>query len=295
MSNKSELVIITGMSGSGKTIALKLLEDMGYNCIDNLPLELLNVFFELLNNSIEKSKKTALGIDIRSGEALEKLDKILENIKNENIEYKILFLDSNDEALIKRFKETRRLHPLALGKRVEEGISMERKSLKFLKERADFVLDTSNFMAKELKQELINIFKYNNDYPRIFLNILSFGFMYGIPKDVDLVFDVRFLPNPFYDLSLRLKTGEDISVRNYIFSDKNAITFLNKLEDMLKFLIPNYINEGKTQLVIGIGCTGGQHRSVAVAYEIFKRLENIDKIKIKLEHRDMKKNISRIS
>lgn len=295
MLSTKEIVIVSGMSGSGKTVALKLLEDMGYNCIDNLPIDLLSKFFDLLVNPLEEYRKVALGIDIRSGEALEKLKYILGDIKNKGIEYKILFLDANDEALIKRYKETRRIHPLAYGKRLEEGIVVERKSLEFLKEKADFVLDTSSLLSKELKNELINIFSYGKDYPRIFVNILSFGFMYGIPKDVDLVFDVRFLPNPYYDLDLRMQTGEDAAVREYVFRDKNAGVFLEKLEDMVKFLIPNYINEGKTQLVIGIGCTGGQHRSVSMAYELYQSLKDIDKINLRLEHRDMQKNKHRIA
>ena len=295
MLSTKEIVIVSGMSGSGKTVALKLLEDMGYNCIDNLPIDLLSKFFDLLVNPLEEYRKVALGIDIRSGEALEKLKYILGDIKNKGIEYKILFLDANDEALIKRYKETRRIHPLAYGKRLEEGIVVERKSLKFLKEKADFVLDTSSLLSKELKNELINIFSYGKDYPRIFVNILSFGFMYGIPKDVDLVFDVRFLPNPYYDLDLRMQTGEDAAVREYVFRDKNTGVFLEKLEDMVKFLIPNYINEGKTQLVIGIGCTGGQHRSVSMAYELYQSLKDMDKINLRLEHRDMQKNKHRIA
>ena len=295
MLSTKEIVIVSGMSGSGKTVALKLLEDMGYNCIDNLPIDLLSKFFDLLVNPLEEYRKVALGIDIRSGEALEKLKYILGDIKNKGIEYKILFLDANDEALIKRYKETRRIHPLAYGKRLEEGIVVERKSLEFLKEKADFVLDTSSLLSKELKNELINIFSYGKDYPRIFVNILSFGFMYGIPKDVDLVFDVRFLPNPYYDLDLRMQTGEDAAVREYVFRDKNAGIFLEKLEDMVKFLIPNYINEGKTQLVMGIGCTGGQHRSVSMAYELYQSLKDMDKINLRLEHRDMQKNKHRIA
>ena len=295
MLSTKEIVIVSGMSGSGKTVALKLLEDMGYNCIDNLPIDLLSKFFDLLVNPLEEYRKVALGIDIRSGEALEKLKYILGDIKNKGIEYKILFLDANDEALIKRYKETRRIHPLAYGKRLEEGIVVERKSLEFLKEKADFVLDTSSLLSKELKNELINIFSYGKDYPRIFVNILSFGFMYGIPKDVDLVFDVRFLPNPYYDLDLRMQTGEDAAVREYVFRYENAGIFLKKLEDMVKFLIPNYINEGKTQLVIGIGCTGGQHRSVSMAYELYQSLKDMDKINLRLEHRDMQKNKHRIA
>lgn len=295
MLSTKEIVIVSGMSGSGKTVALKLLEDMGYNCIDNLPIDLLSKFFDLLVNPLEEYNKVALGIDIRSGESLLKLEDILEEISSKGIEYKILFLDANDEALIKRYKETRRIHPLAYGKRLELGIETERKALKFLKEKADFVLDTSTLLSKELKSELINIFSYGKDYPRIFVNILSFGFMYGIPKDVDLVFDVRFLPNPYYDTSLRMQTGEEKAVRDYVFKDENAAIFLEKLKDMINFLIPNYINEGKTQLVIGIGCTGGQHRSVSMAYELYQSIKDMDKISLKLEHRDMQKNKNRIS
>ncbi len=290
----NEIIIVSGMSGSGKTVALKALEDMGYNCIDNLPLNLMMHFTDLLLQSREEYKKTALGIDIRSGEHLEKLDGILDYIRSRGFSYQILFLDAEDNVLIKRYKETRRIHPLAQQKRLEEGIAAERKALAFLKKRADFVLDTGTLFSRDLKEELLNIFYHGKEYPRIFVNILSFGFMYGVPADADLLFDVRFLPNPFYEPKLRMQTGEDAPVRDYVFADAHAAVFLDKLYDMLSFLLPLYIAEGKTQLMVGIGCTGGQHRSVSVAHSLYERLQSTERISLKLEHRDIEKNKHRI-
>ena len=288
-----KIIIVTGMSGSGKTVALKMFEDFGYYCVDNLPVELVSNFVELTIDSERGMKGVALGIDIRSG--LDGLDGVIDELKHKKINMEILFLEADDEALIKRYKETRRNHPLALEGRLIDGISQERERLAFLRERADRILDTGRFLTKELKQELKKIYVEGKSFNNLFVTVLSFGYMYGIPEDPDLLFDVRFLPNPFYDHGLRLKTGEEKEVADYVFSNNDGNIFLDKLDDMINFLIPRYIDEGKSALVIGIGCTGGQHRSVAIASALKERLDKIEGIGVRLEHRDMGKNISRIA
>ena len=278
-----KMVIVTGMSGSGKTVALKMFEDFGYYCVDNLPVELLLNFVDLTIESERGMNGIALGIDIRSG--LNGLQEVFDELSHKKINMEILFLEADDETLIKRYKETRRNHPLAAEGRLIDGINLERQKLAFLRERADRILDTGRFLTKELKQELKKIYIDGKSFNNLFVTVLSFGYMYGIPEDPDLLFDVRFLPNPFYDQNLRLKTGEEKEVSDYVFSNN----------DMINFLIPRYIDEGKSALVIGIGCTGGQHRSVAIAAALKERLDNIEGIGVRLEHRDMGKNISRIS
>jgi len=258
-----KMIIVTGMSGSGKTVALKMFEDFGYYCVDNLPVELLLNFVDLTIESERGMKGIALGIDIRSG--LNGLQEVFDELSHKKINMEILFLEADDETLIKRYKETRRNHPLASEGRLIDGINLERERLAFLRERADRILDTGRFLTKELKQELKKIYVDGKSFNNLFVTVLSFGYMYGIPDDPDLLFDVRFLPNPFYDQKLRLKTGEEKEVSDYVFSNNDADIFLDKLDDMIKFLIPRYIDEGKSALVIGIGCTGGQHRSVAIA------------------------------
>ena len=289
-----KFVIVTGMSGSGKTVALKALEDIGYDCMDNLPVELLPKLVE-----IEKSKDatamTAFGIDIRRKESLENMQKILEDVDNKNVEYSILFLDADNETLIKRYKETRRSHPLSKDGRIETGIEKERKALEFLRNRAEYYIDTSHFLTKELRAEIVSIFADKKVHRDLFVNVLSFGFAYGIPKDADLVFDVRFLTNPFYEADLRLKSGEDKKVKEYIFRDGMAEIFMTKLQDMVEFLIPQYVKEGRSQLVIAIGCTGGQHRSVCIACALAERLKKYSGISLNLEHRDCDRNIKRLS
>ena len=288
-----KIVIVTGMSGSGKTVALKMFEDFGYYCVDNLPVELVSNFVELTIDSERGMKGVALGIDIRSG--LDGLDGVIDELKHKKINMEILFLEADDEALIKRYKETRRNHPLAADGRLIDGIHLERQRLAFLRAKADRIMDTGRMLTKELKQELRAIYVDGKSFNNLFVTVLSFGYMYGIPDDPDLLFDVRFLPNPFYDPDLRLKTGEEHGVADYVFSNGDAEVFLDKLHDMIKFLIPRYIDEGKSALVIGIGCTGGQHRSVAIAAALKRRLDTIEGIGVRLEHRDMGKNISRIS
>ena len=288
-----KIIIVTGMSGSGKTVALKMFEDFGYYCVDNLPVELVSNFVELTIDSERGMKGVALGIDIRSG--LDGLDGVIDELKHKKINMEILFLEADDEALIKRYKETRRNHPLAADGRLIDGIHLERQRLAFLRVKADRIMDTGRMLTKELKQELRAIYVDGKSFNNLFVTVLSFGYMYGIPDDPDLLFDVRFLPNPFYDPDLRLKTGEEHGVADYVFSNGDAEVFLDKLDDMIKFLIPRYIDEGKSALVIGIGCTGGQHRSVAIAAALKRRLDTVEGIGVRLEHRDMGKNISRIA
>lgn len=288
-----KIIIVTGMSGSGKTVALKMFEDFGYYCVDNLPVELVSNFVELTIDSEREMKGVALGIDIRSG--LDGLDGVIDELKHKKINMEILFLEADDETLIKRYKETRRNHPLAADGRLIDGIHLERQRLAFLRAKADRIMDTGRMLTKELKQELRAIYVDGKSFNNLFVTVLSFGYMYGIPDDPDLLFDVRFLPNPFYDPDLRLKTGEEHGVADYVFSNGDAEVFLDKLDDMIKFLIPRYIDEGKSALVIGIGCTGGQHRSVAIAAALKRRLDTVEGIGVRLEHRDMGKNISRIA
>ena len=283
-------VIVTGVSGAGKTAALKMLEDVGYFCVDNLPIPLIEKFVSLMNDSTgEDVRNAALGIDARSGDALDELEIVLDRMKESGYEFEILFLDADDRTLVKRYKETRRLHPLAYGGRVDDGIRLEREKMRFLKERADYIIDTSHLLTRELKQELEKIFVKNQEFYNIMVSVLSFGFKYGIPADADLVFDVRFLPNPYYLDELRPKTGLDDSVYNYVMDCDAARKFASMLEEMVTFLIPNYIKEGKTNLVIAVGCTGGKHRSVTIARELYSRISGNNKYGIRLEHRDIKK------
>ena len=285
-----KFVILTGMSGAGKSTAIKMMEDIGFYCVDNLPIPLLEKFVELTTLQSAELQKVAVGIDIRSGQSFDELHGVLDHMKDNGVEYEILFLDAEDSVLVKRYKETRRNHPLAGGERVDKGIEEERKRLAFLKERADYIIDTSQLLTRELKAELDKIFIQNQDYKNLFITILSFGFKYGIPADADLVFDVRFLPNPYYVDELRPLTGLDDRVFNYVMDCDIARTFADKLEDMVNFLIPNYVKEGKTNLVIAIGCTGGKHRSVTLARELYSRLSGNTKYGFRLEHRDAQKD-----
>lgn len=286
------LVIVTGMSGAGKSSALKMLEDAGYFCVDNLPIQLIFKFAQIIFGGSEKFDKVALGVDIRSGQALEELEDTLKEVTKAGFHYEILYLDATDEVLVKRYKETRRIHPLSGGGRVEQGIETERIKLEFIKKQADIIIDTSQLLTRELKSQIDKIYTLNEKYSNFYITILSFGFKYGIPMDSDLVFDVRFLPNPFYDTELKPLTGNDGPVRDYVMASPQAAEFLNKLYDMLSFLIPNYIIEGKNQLVISIGCTGGKHRSVTLANELFNRLKSL-KYGLKVEHRDIDKDARR--
>lgn len=288
-----KLVIVTGMSGAGKTIALKILEDLGFYCVDNLPISLVDRFAELIMESSGDIRNVALGIDIRSGEELPRLSETLDKWSKEHVPYEILFLDASDQILIKRYKETRRKHPLSGAGRIDEGIIKERSRMEFLKEKADYIIDTSQLLTKELRRELEKIFLHDQRYQNLFITVLSFGFKYGIPSDADLIFDVRFLPNPYYVEELRQHTGEEVPVQEYVKRGGTAEVFLEKIYDMLEFLIPNYVAEGKNQLVVAIGCTGGKHRSVTIAREIYNHFSAKEELGVKLEHRDIEKDSKR--
>lgn len=282
-----KLVIVTGMSGAGKSTALKMLEDMGYFCVDNLPIALLYKFAELACAPGSDINQVAVGVDIRNGRSLGEMASVLELFKKAGIPYEILFLDASDAILVKRYKETRRRHPLAAAGRVEEGINKEREKLKFLKSHANYIIDTSQLLTKELKAALEKVIVEEKRFDNLMITVLSFGFKYGIPNDCDLVFDVRFLPNPYYVDGLKYKTGNDKEVQDFVMGYELSHTFLDKLLDMLDFLIPNYILEGKTQLVIGIGCTGGKHRSVTLANKLFEKMSERTEYGVRLEHRDV--------
>lgn len=281
-------VIVTGMSGAGRSTALKVLEDMGYYCADNLPVSLLAMFAQLMNDNPDISK-AAVGIDIRNGKELEKIDFQLEDMKKLGYEYEILFMDSSDKTLIKRYKETRRQHPMAVDGRVETGLKEERSRLAFLKKQADYILDTSHLLVRELVQNMDEIFMQNREFKNMVVTVLSFGFKNGIPSDADLVFDVRFLPNPYYVEDLKAKTGNDREVQEFVMNCSEAGEFMDKLGDMMQFLIPHYVTEGKNQLVVAIGCTGGKHRSVTIANKLYQLLKSNREYRIKIEHRDIEK------
>lgn len=287
------LLILTGMSGAGKSTALKMLEDMGYYCVDNLPIQLLKSFVDLSDRQEFKRQRVVVGIDIRSGETLSLLSDILSELEQDGKKVDVLFMDAEEDVLVNRYKETRRTHPLSQSERIYTGIEKERQAMQFLKERADYIIDTSHLLPRDLKGELEKIFVEDKNYESLFVTIMSFGFKYGIPADADLVFDVRFLPNPYYVEELRPKTGNDREIQRFVMRHPQAHVFLNKLEDMIRFLIPNYISEGKNRLVIAIGCTGGKHRSVTLANELYQRLSQDEGYGLKIEHRDIEKDALR--
>lgn len=288
-----QVVILTGMSGAGKSTALKMMEDMGYFCMDNLPVALIEKFMELADREDGQFQNVAISIDIRNGQALGELQDVLQHLKQKNQAPKILFLDASDLVLVKRYKESRRNHPLAGNSRIDQGIEEERERIHFLRDQADYIIDTSQLLTRELKAELESIFQQGSDYTNLFITVLSFGFKYGIPVDSDLVFDVRFLPNPYYIEELRPKTGNDPEIQQFVMEKSQATEFLNKLEDMLRFLIPNYIDEGKNQLVISIGCTGGKHRSVTLANALYERLKKNANYGLRVEHKDIDRDALR--
>ena len=282
-------VIVTGMSGSGKRTAMKMLEDIGFYCVDNLPVALIEKFVELITMPQSEVNKVALGLDVRADQSFDGVPRILDQLRENGYLFEILFLEAGDEVLLKRYKETRRLHPLSPEGRVVEGIHREREILQEIRQKADYIIDTSQLLTRELKEEIDDIFVKNKEYNSLIVTILSFGFKKGIPADADLVFDVRFLPKPFYIDELKHKTGNDKEVQDYVMEFEEAGTFLQKLTDMLTFLIPNYVKEGKHQLVIGIGCTGGKHRSVTLANALYAKLKDHGTYGVKLYHRDITK------
>lgn len=280
-------VVITGMSGSGKSTALKLLEDAGYYCVDNLPVFLIEKFMELLTQPNNEIEKVVLGLDVRAGQAFGDVAGILEGLRQKGHQFEILFMDASDAVLIKRYKESRRLHPVEPDGRIEDGVKKERILLEEIRKQADYIFDTTSLLTRELKEELERIFVEGEEYNNLMINIMSFGFKHGIPADVDLVFDVRFLPNPYYVDELKRKTGNDPQVQEYVLASPNAHIFLDKLTDLLQFLIPNYIKEGKYRLVVAIGCTGGKHRSVTLANKLYERMKEQGDYGMTIFHRDV--------
>lgn len=284
-------VIVTGMSGGGKSTALRMLEDAGFYCVDNLPVPLIEKFVELIAMPGSEVTKVALGLDVRVDQPFEDAQRVLEKLRENGYSFEILFMEASDKVLLKRYKETRRMHPLTPDGRVEDGIAKERKILEDILRKSDYVLDTSKLLTRELKEEIERIFVQNKEYNSLMVTILSFGFKHGIPADADLVFDVRFLPNPFYIEELKYKTGNDKEVQDYVMSFREAEIFIDKLCDMIGFLLPNYINEGKYQLVIAIGCTGGKHRSVTLANRLYERMKSQEGYGITISHRDVGQGI----
>lgn len=280
-------VVVTGMSGGGKRTALKLLEDAGYYCVDNLPVSLVGKFAELITMPGSEITKVALGLDVRADQSFEDATKVLQELKSRDYNVEILFMEAGDDVLIKRYKESRRVHPLAVEGRIEDGVRQERRVLDKIRRQADYVIDTTSLLTRELKEELDRIFVSNEEYNSLIVTVMSFGFKNGIPSDADLVFDVRFLPNPFYIDELKHKTGNDREVQDYVMGFEESHAFMDKLVDMIQFLIPNYVKEGKYRLVIAIGCTGGKHRSVTLTNELFLRLKDKGEYGVTLHHRDV--------
>lgn len=286
----AKLVIITGMSGAGKTIAVQSLEDLGFFCVDNLPPILIPKFAELIQQSNGKIGKVALVIDLRGREFFTALSEALREIKqNYTLTYEILFLDATDSVLVQRYKESRRRHPMAPADAPLDGINQERKLLEELKGQATQVIDTSNLKPAQLKERIIARFTHL-DQSKLALNVISFGFKYGIPIDADLIFDVRFLPNPHYIEAMRPHTGQDHDVYEYVMKWGETQEFLKKLLDLLHFLIPQYRKEGKSQVVIGIGCTGGKHRSVAIAEYLGRVMGSSETELVRVSHRDSERD-----
>ncbi len=280
-------IVVTGMSGGGRSTVLKMLEDIGFYCVDNLPVSLIYKFVELLANQSGEINKVALGLDVRAGQSFEDAADVLRQIKNGGYHLEILFMDADEKSLIKRYKESRRVHPLAQEGRIEDGVRKEKQILRKIRSMSDYVIDTSNLLTRDLKQEIDRIFVGNETYNSLMVTVMSFGFKHGIPSDADLVFDVRFLPNPFYIEELKTKTGNDKEVQDYVCSFAEAGIFLEKLRDMMTFLIPNYIKEGKNRLVVAIGCTGGKHRSVTLANALYQEMKEEGNYGIILHHRDV--------
>ncbi|MGE5474487.1 MAG: RNase adapter RapZ [Ignavibacteriales bacterium] len=282
-------VIVTGLSGAGKSQAIKFLEDHGFFCVDNLPPALLPKFTELCSQTNSNIEKVAIVIDIRGGKLFDELFEYLSSMKEQGFSYEILFLEASDQVLIKRFKETRRSHPLSPEGRIITGIEKEKALLEGLKKRANYIIDTSNLSTRQLKEQINSIFLEGKSFEGVIISVISFGFKYGIPIESDLVFDVRFIPNPFYIENLKKQTGKDKLVKEYVLQFDETKEFVKKTNDMLEFLIPNYIKEGKSQLVISIGCTGGKHRSITIAEELAGMLESKGH-RIIVEHRDIGKD-----
>ena len=282
-----EVVIITGMSGAGKSASSDIFEDLGYYTLDNMPPSLLLSFIDLTTKSKKKINKIACVVDIRGGEFFADLMKSITLLKNQSIDVKILYLDASDEILIRRYKEHRRPHPLAVNGNILEGIANERELLSEVRNSADSIINTSNLTLGELRRKILSAFSLKDVDTKLAISVVSFGFKHGILLDADLIFDVRFLPNTYYIAELKKSSGLNTDIKEYVFGFEEANEFLDKLVDMMEFLIPKYSKEGKTNLVIGIGCTGGKHRSVAIAQALTARLEGNGE-KVYVSHRDQK-------
>ncbi|RHA08775.1 RNase adapter RapZ [Megasphaera sp. AM44-1BH] len=283
------LIIVTGMSGAGKSQAVKVLEDIGYFCIDNLPPVLIPKFAELCVKGGERVRHVALIADIRGGQFFDAMSQALQELRKQGVSYEIVFMEASDKVLINRYKETRRVHPLALHGRISQGIAEERKRLAALREKADFIIDTSSLKTSQLRDILRKRYALNTGRKGLTVTVVSFGFKHGMPIDADIVDDVRFLPNPYYVEEYRHKSGRVPAVRDYVQSFQVTQTFKEKWFDMIDFLLPNYEREGKSQLVIAVGCTGGMHRSVCMAEEMYRHLKETG-IDVSIEHRDLAKN-----
>lgn len=285
-----ELVVVTGLSGAGKTQAIHALEDLGFFCVDNLPPALLAPFAALCRQADSPVRRVAVVMDVRGGDWFDQAVEALQELDRAGVFYRIVFLEASDETLVKRFKETRRRHPLAPQGRLLEGIRAERQRLGALRGRAHVILDTSELSPKQLRERIAQLWS-GPETPRLIAHLVSFGFRYGLPADADLVFDVRFLPNPHYVPDLQPLTGLDDRVREYVLRWPSARRLLQQLQELLDFLLPQYINEGKTQLTVAVGCTGGQHRSVVITEALAAHLRNQGH-RVLVEHRDVERSLA---
>ncbi len=286
--NNLKFIIITGISGAGKSQAINHLEDLGFFCIDNLPTTLIPKLTEIYQQSTPSKKPIVLGIDVREGDLLDELFSSLTQLKDNGFEFQIIFLDANDETLIRRFSETRRKHPLKeKEKTIIEAIKKERKLLLKIKEKADKIIDTSNLTPKEFRERILSIFQTISTSTEISIMIISFGYKYGIPQECDIIFDTRFLANPFYIETLKLLDGNDKEVINFLLKKRITRRYIKKCNEILNLTIPYFIKEGKSYLTIGVGCTGGRHRSVVISNELKKSLEK--KYFVQIKYRDIEK------
>ena len=279
------LVIVSGLSGSGKSSAINILEDLGYYCVDNLPPQLISTFLNLCKKSSTKIEKVALGIDIREGEFLNNIHDEVKILKKSGNKIEYLFLDASDQTLIKRYKESRRIHPLAPKGNLLEGINKERLALKKIRESSAHIIDTSKLSVHQLKQIVKDIFG-KSQKEKLILNFSSFGYKFGIPSDPDIMIDVRFLPNPHFNEKIKKFNGLDLKIKKFVLNGSESRVFLDKLIDFLDFLFDKYILEGKSYLTVAIGCTGGKHRSVVIVEELGKRFK---KLNPNISHRDINK------
>lgn len=284
------MVIVTGLSGAGKTQALRYLEDLGFFCVDNLPPTMIPKFAELCAQSNRSINNMALVVDIRGGEFFQALSEVLKQLEDGSIQFEVLFLEASDEVLVRRYKESRRRHPLSTHGEVLRNIQEERALLEEIRGSSDKIIDTSNLNTHQLKEKLVELFGSEAATSQLLVSVISFGFKYGIPLDSDLVIDVRFLPNPHYNPVMRPLSGNDPIIQDYVFGFPITAQFMEKFTDLVEFLIPCYIDEGKTMLMIAIGCTGGMHRSVALANRLGEILKNKD-YRVTVSHRDIGRNV----